>query len=162
MLIEPTDITDISIQLPSKKRAGRISFSITLCIVMLIGGLFVAFPRQFMHQVQISLFRQPNPYTQLFFTQPDSLPSQLHPDRPNKFSFTIVNDEDGSETYSYTVTMKTRGSSKVARTGSAFIRSGDSTTCAITLIPKARRSQYLITVALNANDQSIHFFGKTS
>lgn len=162
MLIESTDITNASAELPAKRRRKRTAIVILLSIVALITWLVASFPKQVRHQIEISLFRQPTPYTQLFFTQPDSLPSRLRIDRPSEFSFTIVNDEGSPENYGYSVILSTIGSHDVAKTGSLLVPSGDSTTRTITVVPKTRRSRYLITVVLNASGQSIHFYGDTS
>jgi hypothetical protein len=161
MLTDSTNITSVSAELPAKRRRKRTAIAILLFAVALITWLAATFPKQVRHQIEISLFRQPTPYTQLFFTQPDSLPSQLRIDRPNKFSFTIVNDEERPENYGYSVILSTVGSRSVAKAGSLFVASGDSTARTITVVPRARRSRYQITVVLDAGGQSIHFYGET-
>jgi hypothetical protein len=144
-----------------KKKNRRVAVAMVLSFIGLFVGLFVAFPRQFVHQLDISLVRQPTPYTQLFFNNPTALPSQLRVNRANKFAFTIVNDQGRSWLYRYTVTASTAGSSTVAGRGSLTIRNGRSLTCTVAVVPKLRKSRYLVTVVLNAPDQSIHFYGDT-
>jgi hypothetical protein len=58
----------------------------------LLAALFVASAQQFVHQIEISVIRQPTLYTQLFFNDPSAIPSRLRLERPNRFAFTIVND----------------------------------------------------------------------
>jgi hypothetical protein len=147
---------------PREKIKYRIVIAIILAVIGLSAGIACAFPRQFMHQVKISLIRQPTPYTQLFFNNPTALPSRLHNNRPNIFTFTIVNDQGQSQRYRYTVVVSTAKSFIIASKGSLTIRNGDTATRTVAVTPKSRRSRYLITVALDAGGQSIHFYGDTS
>jgi hypothetical protein len=149
-----------AVHLP-KKNNRRVAVVAVLSFIGLFVGLFVAFPRQFVRQVEISVVRQPTPYTQLFFNNPTALPSQLRVNRANKFAFTIVNDQGRSWLYRYTVTASTAGSSTVAGRGSLTIRNGGSLTCTVAVVPKLRKSRYLVTVMLDTPDQSIHFYGDT-
>jgi hypothetical protein len=144
-----------------KKNNRRVAVALVLSFIGLLVGLFVAFPRQFVHQVEISIVRQPTPYTQLFFNNPTALPSQLRVNRANEFAFTIVNDQGRSWLYRYTVTASTTGSSTVAGRGSLTIRNGRSLTFTVAVVPKLRKSRYLVTVALDTPDQSIDFYGDT-
>lgn len=154
---------DIPAPYQPKKRKGRLVTVIILILIFagLLVGLITAFPRQFIHQVEISVVRQPTPYTQLFFSNPAMLPSVLHIDRRNTFIFTIVNDQGRSQLYRYTVTMSTTGSSTVASKGSLAISNGRSVTRAVAVVPRSRRSRFLISVVINATGQSIHFYGYT-
>ena len=162
MLTEPIEITNTSTPRRPKEKRGRAVVVVVLCSVALIAGLFTAFPKQFMHQIEISLIRQPTPYTQLFFSHPTALQARLHVDRPNKFAFTIINDEGRSELFNYSVMVSTAKSVNVTRRGSLTIRNGGSVTRLVAVVPRSRKSRYLITVVLDANGQSIHFYGETS
>ena len=128
----------------------------------LLMALFVASPRQFVHQIEISVIRQPTPYTQLFFSHPGAIPSTLRLDRPNKFTFTIVNDEGQSSLYHFTVTMKAAGSSTtVVANGSLRLDDSGIGTRTVAFVPTKQRHQYLITVVLDGSGLSIHFYGET-
>lgn len=143
-----------------KKKGRLVAAAIALSFVGLLTGLFITFPQQFVHQIEISIFRQPAPYTQLFFSNPTAIPDRFNVDRPNRFVFTIVNDQGRSWLYRYVVTVSTTVSSTVAGKSSLTIRDGGSVTCTVAIIPKSRKSRYLVTVILN-NGQSIHFYGDT-
>jgi hypothetical protein len=164
MLTKPLKYVNNSTPVPQprKKSKRRIGIAVTLAVIGLVAGIGGAFPKQFMYQVDISLIRQPTPYTQLFFNNPTVLPSQLHIDRPSKFTFTIVNDQGRSQRYRYTVLVSTVKSFIVTSKGSLTIRNGGTATRTVALVPKSRRSRYLITVALDPTGQSIHFYGDTS
>jgi hypothetical protein len=128
----------------------------------LLATLFVAFPQQFVHQIKISIIRQPTSYTQLFFSHPSAIPNSLRLEGPNKFSFTIVNDEGQSSLYRFAVTMNTTGlSTTVVAKGSLRLDDGGIGTRTVALMPEKRRHRYQITVVLLASGQSIHFYGET-
>jgi hypothetical protein len=128
----------------------------------LLAALFVASPRQFAHQIEISVIRQPTPYTQLFFSDPGAIPSRLRLDRPDRFTFTIVNDEGQSSLYHFVVMMNTTGlSTTVVANGSLRLDDRGTGTRTFAFVPKKRRHRYLITVVLEGSSQSIHFYGET-
>lgn len=147
---------------PRKARRIRRPFIVMLSSAGLLAALFVASPQQFAHQIEISVIRQPTPYTQLFFNDPRAIPSRLRLDLPNKFTFTIVNDEGQSLLYHFAVIMNTVGSSTtVVANGSLRLDDEGTGTRTVALVPKNRRHRYLITVVLDGSGQSIHFYGET-
>jgi hypothetical protein len=147
---------------PRKKTTRLLLVAVTVSCVAIIGALAIAFPSGFVHQVEISIVKQPTSYTQLFFSNPSALPGKMAIDQENKFTFTIINDENRSETYEYIVTMRVSGSVAIIRRGSAKIINGESASFTVDVRPRARRSRYQITVALVGTGQSIHFYGSTS
>ena len=46
-----------------KKKGRLVAAAIALSFVGLLTGLFITFPQQFVHQIEISIFRQPAPYS---------------------------------------------------------------------------------------------------
>jgi hypothetical protein len=163
MLTKPRELDDRPRSSPlAKARRIRRPFVVMLSSAGLLAALFVASPQQFAHQIEISVIRQPTPYTQLFFSDPSAIPSRLRLDLPNKFTFTIVNDEGQSSIYRFTVTMNTVGlSTTVVANGSLRLDDEGIGTRTVALVPKNRRHRYLITVVLDGSGQSIHFYGET-
>lgn len=161
MLTRPSERTNGATDQPSETGKRRLFIAALFSFVALIAGLIVAYPKQFMHQVEISLVRQPTPYIQLFFSNPATLPGHLLIHRPNKFAFTVINDQGQPEVYKYTIKMSTAKTVTIASRGSFTIRNGESSTRTVTVEPKSRRSRYLITIVLDASGQSIHFYGET-
>ena len=147
---------------PRRARSIRRSFIVMLSFAGLLAVIFVASPRQFVHQIEISVIRQPTPYTQLFFSDPGAVPSTLRLDRPNKFTFTIVNDEGRSSLYHFAVMTNTPGSpATVVANGSLRLDDRGTGTRTVAFVPKKRRHRYLITVVLDGSGLSIHFSGET-
>lgn len=147
---------------PRKARRIRRPFIVMLSFAGLLAALFVASPQQFVHQIEISVIRQPTPYTQLFFNDPNAIPSRLRLDRPNRFTFTIVNDEGQSSLYHFTVMMSTaRSSITVVANGSLRLDDEGIGTRTVAFVPKKRRHRYLIYVVLAGSGLSIHFHGET-
>ena len=145
----------------SKTPKGRLVTTIALLIITLAAGLCVFFPKQALYQLKISVIRQPVPYTQLFFSNPAKIPSRLHAKRRNGFSFTLVNNEGRVQIYRYQVTMSTSRSQTIVSDGSLSIADEERVTRSVSVIPKFRKSRYLITVTLIGTGQSIHFYGDT-
>ena len=136
--------------------------SVGLVGVAIAGGLAVAFPKQIKYQVQISLFRQITPYTQLFFTNPAALSRQLRVGDENEFSFTVINDQGHSRSYQYTVTMDGAGSKELVTQGVFTVKDGGTLTRNVLFEPKYHKTKYIVTVELNGLDLSIHYYGVTS
>lgn len=134
---------------------------VVLILVGILGIFAVAFPDQFRHQLEISVVRQPTPYTQLFFSDPAALPKKLTVGHANKFSFTIINNEGHSQTYHYTVTVTHAKSRTVASEGSLTLGDQQSSTQTVAVKPASRGSQYLIEVALSGTSDLIQFYGDT-
>jgi hypothetical protein len=161
---EVTDSQE-SLSLPrTTTRGSGWTFPITLglAVIIIVGGLAVAFPKQIKHQIQISLFRQITPYTQLFFTNPAALSSRLRVDDENEISFTVVNDEGYPRNYQYTVTMDAAGRQELASQGVFTVTNGGTLARTVLFEPKLHKTKYIITVKLNGLDLSIHYYGVTS
>jgi hypothetical protein len=154
-----------SLTIPQKitrRPRWKLPISIGLVGVAIVAGLAVAFHDQIEYQIQISLFRQTTPYTQLFFTNPAALSSQLRVDDENKLSFTVINDQGQSRNYQYTVTVDDAGRKKLVTHGVFTIENGGRLTRNVPFEPKYHKTRYLITVQLNGLNQSIHYYGVTS
>ena len=162
MLTKPRELDDPlgSSRLRAERRNRR-PFAVLLLSAGLLVALFAASPRQFVHQIEISVIRQPTPYTQLFFSDPRAVPSRLQFDRSNKFTFTIVNDEGRTWLYHFKVMMSSARSSTVIAHGSLLLNDKETGTRTVAVVPKARQHRYLITVVLDGSSQSIHFYGDT-
>ena len=140
----------------------KLPISIGLVGVALVAGLAVAFPKQIKYQIEISLFRQTTPYTQLFFTHPAALSRQLRVDAENKFSFTVINDQGRSRNYQYTVTVDDAARKELVTQGVFTVKNGGTLTRNVLFEPKFHKTKYTVTVKLNGLNLSIHYSGATS
>lgn len=148
-------------QSPGKRILLRAGAAV-LISAAIVGGLAVAFPKQFAHQIAISTTRQPTPYTQLFFTDPSALPKDLTVDRVNTFAFTVINDEGHAENYHYVITLTTGKSHEIVGEGSLEVGNNQRATRTAGVKPKSRTTRYLISVALNGTGDFVQFYGDTS
>lgn len=90
----------------TRASARRIARWVALfAISSVLAGLLVAVPRQITHGISLAVTRQPSPYTELYFRDPNALPTSLSLSGPNMFSFTVVNHEGHDTVYSYAVTL---------------------------------------------------------
>jgi hypothetical protein len=144
------------------KHVWRLAAVTVLIVIGVIGIFAIVFPTQFKHQLEISLIRQPTPYTQLYFTDPATLPKELKPGVVNKFAFTIINNEGHSEIYRYVVTMTRATSQTVVSTGSLTVGDNRQIMHTVGVEPRSKNSQYLIKVTLKGTVDSIQFYGSTS
>lgn len=144
-----------------KKRLPLYIGSVLLIILILIAAA-ASLSKQVRHQLELSIVRQPTPYTQLYFSHLAALPGKLKVDQKNTFDFTIVNDENRSYHYTYAISLDDPKTQVVISRGAVTIDNGSSATRAVTIVPKDRKARYLITIALEGVNQSIHFYGQTS
>ena len=96
----------------TRRRAG---IAVGLAVLLLAAALAAAFPRELKHQWELSVVRQPTPYTQLYFTAPASIPSSLVAGQKNTFDFTIENDEGRAYRYTYVVTLQDSRARQVSK-----------------------------------------------
>jgi hypothetical protein len=161
-LESPPKDTDVHLK-PAARRSPRrrIAAGALVAFVGLVAGVAVIFPEQFKHQIEISIVRQPTPYTQLFFSNPTSLPTTLDVTRSTYFEFTVVNDQGHAMLYRYSVKLAYARRSTLVAKGSLWVGNNQSIKRAITIDPRVHKARYLITVELSNVGQSIHFYGET-
>jgi len=130
---------------------------VAICIAA--AGLGRAFPHQIAHQIAISITRQPAPYTELYFSNPQALPTSLSLSRLNLFKFTIVNHEGHDTIYSYVVTLaSSHGAATIAR-GRIDVGNGMKATRVVNVVPIRPATKYVVTTALRGRLETIHFAG---
>ena len=131
---------------------------VVICIAA-AAALGIAFPHQIAHQIALSVTRQPTPYTELYFSDPQSLPASLSLSAPNLFGFTVVNHEGHDTVYSYVVTLASSyGSSTIAQ-GRIDLRNNMEATRLVNVRPTRRATEYWITVNLLGRIETIRFRG---
>lgn len=143
-----------------RRRAG-ITVGLAVLLLLLV-AIAAAFPRQLKHQWELSVVRQPTPYTQLYFTAPASIPSVLAAGQQNTFDFTIENDEGRAYRYTYVVTLQDSRARQQVSKETVMVNSGERVTRAVTVDPTDKESRYLVSVTIPTLNQSIQFYGETS
>ena len=105
----------------------------------------------------MAVTRQPTHYTELYFSNPQALPTSLSLSAPNLFRFTLVNHEGHDTAYSYTVTLASvYGVSTIAQ-GRIDLKNGVTGTRLVNVHPTRRATEYLVTVSLAGRSEMIHF-----
>lgn len=150
---------------PAPQRPNRPPWSIAAATVLILIGIVgiwaICFPAQFRQQLDVSVFRQPTPYTQLFFSKPTALPQALELNQANRFSFTVINNQGRPATYRYTVTISDTKQQQVSGAGSFTIGDSQRITRTVAVVPTARQTRYLVKVALSGTTDFIQFYGNT-
>lgn len=137
-------------------RGWWLALAVALAIAV---GLVAAFPHQVAHQVSLAVTKHPEPFTELYFSNPRSLPKALSVSQPNPFGFTIVNHEGHDTAYSYIVTMTSaRGSAVIAR-GKVDLRNNSTATRLVDVRPTSPGIKYSIAVGLVGRTETIWFTG---
>lgn len=146
---------------PNKSWIAAIGLGLAAIFAILAIAAFL-YPQQLKHQLAISFVRQPTPYTQLYFTNPEELPGSFNVNQKITFDFTIENDEGGTHTYTYTITLEDSRSRLVVDQQTVIIPDMSSAVLPVTVVPKDQKSRYLISVNLKGMNQSIHFYAESS
>lgn len=141
----------------SMRRLLRWAAAVVICIA--VAGLVIAFPHQIAHQIAISMTRQPEPYTELYFSNPQALPTTLSLSRPNLCIFTISNHEGHDTIYSYVVTLSSSHGAKTIARDRIDVGDNKKVTTAVNVVPPRRATKYVVTVTLPGRPETIHFSG---
>lgn len=129
-----------------------------ICIAA-AAALGIAFPHQIAHQIALSVTRQPTPYTELYFSDPQSLPASLSLSAPNLFGFTVVNHEGHDTVYSYVVTLASSYGGATIAQGRLDLRNNMSATRMVDVRPTRSTTEYVTTVNLQGRSETIRFRG---
>lgn len=109
------------------------------------------------HQWSLSLFRHDDPYTQLAFNQPNTLPAKASPGHEILVSFSITNDEGKAVSYRYVVASGSGAELKTLRTASRTVAAGATWTVASPLVPKCQTTICRVRVSLPQQGEKIEF-----
>ena len=125
------------------------------CITAVAYGLLSL--GQIIHWPTVSRAAQTNHYTELYFTNPATLPTELGARQPNLVSFTVFNHEGRARVYQYAVTLAGPRASSVAERGSIRVKDLAGAVRTVNLVRTGRHGTYLITVTITDPLQTIHF-----
>jgi hypothetical protein len=129
-----------------------------LAMSLTVGAFIVALSSSDVRmQIVKSTTRQPTPFTELYFTNAQSLPKDLRGEGPFTFQFTIANHEGRVVGYSYLVTAADTGGTTPITHGAVVIESGQSTPLPVSFVPARIDTTYLVTVQLVGRPETIHF-----
>ena len=131
--------------------------AVAVCIAA--AGLVRAFPHKIAHQIAISFTRQPESYTELYFSNPRALPASFSLSGPNLCRFTIFNHEGHDTVYSYVVTLASSRGAKILARDSIDVSDDKKATTIVNVVPPRRATKYVVTVTLRGRPETIHFSG---
>lgn len=101
---------------------------------------------------------QPERYTELYFDQPQTLPS-VWPKQPVAFAFHVHNVEGEPVTYAYQVLESTAaGQQEVVKSGQLTLADGGAQDVPVVLVTKRTQVRTEVTVVLPETQQQIHFW----
>jgi len=110
------------------------------------------------HLQAAKLWPQPEPFTELYFTQQLLLPKTAG-NGPVSFSFTVHNQQGVDVTYPYAVVLaRSNGQAQTLRTGTLTLHRGEARNVAVTATLPAGTTKAEIAVVLPNQQESIHFY----
>lgn len=110
-------------------------------------------------QVNLSVSRQPARFTELYFTDPETIPKQLSLSKPNEVGFTVANHEHRAMDYPYVVTAESAQGRTVIAQGQVGVASGKLAHTTAQFTPPQPNTKYLLAVHLIGRAEVIRFFG---
>lgn len=135
---------------------NRVIFAIAVLAVV---ALVIRFPHPAAHQLALSFTRQATPHTELYFTDPQTLPTKLNVPGPNRFEFTVVNHEGRARAYAYVVTLTGSSGSTVIDKGTLSLGDNIGAGKVVDIVVTRQRAAYVVTVMLSGPRQAIYFRG---
>jgi hypothetical protein len=130
---------------------------VALAIPALLAGLISVLLPAGRHQWALSLFRQPERYTTLFFNNASDLPSTAALAKPLKISFTVGNHEGHSVVYRFVLSAVADGESQVLGTSTRTVRTGANWRVSGMFRPECRSSPCEIQISLPGYPETIDF-----
>jgi hypothetical protein len=143
-------------QAPPRRRRLWVSAIVAIaCVAAVAYGLLSL--GQVIHWPAVSGAAQTTHYTELYFTSPATLPTELSARKPNLISFTIFNREGHTRVYQYLVTVAGPRASSVVERGSVGIKDHAGAVRIVKVVPPGSHGTYLVTVTITDPLQTIHF-----
>jgi len=140
-------------------RSGRGRFAWrTAFAIALVGFVNAAvLSPWFRHEVEVSVARQPTPFTELYVNDHTALPSHVPPGASATFRFTIANHEGSDLAYPYTVTISGATGTAEVQQGTVLVRDAGSSGVDVAFTPAAGVGASEVKVQLVGRTESLHF-----
>jgi hypothetical protein len=106
------------------------------------------FPHQIPQQFAPWFTRQAAPYTELYFTNPATLPTRLSARGPSPSRFTVVNHEGRERVFAHVVTLAGPHGSSVVERGTVDLGDNMEASMLVNVFPTSRRTVYLTTATI--------------
>lgn len=143
--------------LGSERVERRAIVCLLLCIIAI---LFVAASNQpqFRQALRFATTHQPERLTELYFSNPQTLPSAYHPGEKIAVAFVIHNMEGTTKDYPYTIELQAPRTDIVAAHGSVRIFGGRRAKLTVPIAIRASAPRIAVVVLLPTKQQSLHFW----
>ena len=142
---------------------GKIVFGIIagLAVALAVYAAFVIPPRlsqsQAAQALTLATTRQPEHFTELYFSDPESLPKEVEADEPSKFTYRVTNREGRTVTYTTRVILVENGRLKVIQRTTVTLLDGQSKDVVVPFTATTSGHSLELIVELIDQDMSIHF-----
>ena len=158
--IEPASRIDVRCQ--RRRTAQMLRRVVPVLVLTACTVLMVSRPSWAVRQLELSFVRQPTPYTELFFENPDRLPTSIPEAGVAAFSFSIRNNEIRAITYEYVCEIRTAGRTAVIDRGVALVPAGAAATRSEHILSPGAGKRFVVSISLVGRSQEIDFIGGPS
>ncbi len=134
-----------------KNRKLRL-FLLVVGVASICGGLYTI--PSVSREITLATTRQPEPFTELYFTSPEHLGKTFTPNEPQIVRFTVRNHEGHTQIYSYVIYLD----GVQAASGTTSIADNDAQSLTEEILVKSTNARSKITVTLLNNHQSIQYW----
>jgi hypothetical protein len=146
-----------------KQKKLLVKINIFLCCFILFGLIAIGFQvlsqnKNFRNTIALATTVKPETFTELYFENHLSLPSEIKPYKTYSFSFTIHNLENQDMTYPYEIYLQAENTKIPVDQGTVFIKNNQHKTIVKTFIVNAPLTKSLIVVNLTNKNQQIDFW----
>jgi hypothetical protein len=140
-----------------RRRLGAWAFAAIACVAVVSAGVLAR--NEAAGYLATTPAVRETRYSELYFTDPAALPTQLSADKADPLRFTVFNHEGRRQVYSYVVRLAGPNGSSVVDRGSIDLDASSSAARLVLLGPTRRPGTYSITVTVAEPSLTISFTG---
>lgn len=144
-----------------KLNKGQIAVAIICAILVAALGLGIIGGLASNRQFTLATSRLPENFTELSFNTPGYLPKTATAGETASFSYNITNHENATVTYTPVVTITENGTPHILERDEIILKNGESRNVTVRFTITEAGTNYTVTVDLPAQDQAIHFRGRS-
>ncbi len=136
----------------------RLAGAILIICVLMTVVLTLPAGRQ---AVVLATTKQPEPFTELYFSNPNNLPKLITARVAARFSYEVVNHEAQTENYQADVTMVENGRSRSLGNAEFSLADEQSVTETVVFAAASAHETIELIVALPSQNETIHFWSQS-
>lgn len=142
-------------------RRLRVGLAVGTAAVVVLAMVAVVGPSSVVRQFRLSFTRQPASFSALWVNERE-LPRLMRAGQPNTVAFEVLNHENRTVSYKYTIRLLGKGRTVASRSGEVELESGQSILIADRIVPPARNTEYIVSIQLTGRSERLHYSTRTA